>query len=546
MKKYDVFISYRRDDGAQYARIIQLLLENSGYSVFLDYEELRDGKFGKKIESAIKEAPIFILIFTRKYLSRCWRISDWVRKEIMLAIQEGKKIIPIVPDNIPIHVPLLINREIKKMLKTEQFSFIDFGMQLRENVRTIITERIENEVDLDFETIRDIPYSKILPFVMDESHHPVNYVEHDTKHGIALQPFTSLIIGFDDIGQEIFKFIYEFSSFIGFNNKKCKFKCYAVDENMDKKAGVIRAKMPAIGSEELSLIHTSVNSEKFWNVITDNINDLNYIVISLDDIKTSFSLLSQLYYICRVYNRNNVGLFIKCKNHRTLHDILKLNELMGTRNIHPFVIDYNAEYESALLDKAKELLWFNAYGREFGLSRIYELTNKSLQSLSNEYWNLCYGELAIERIRENKNISSYDAIIENNRRKAGIISPMLNSYTMKTLMGLHENNMDKWCDCISCIDYYKHGSKNQECLSEDLVLIYNIAHMEYERWLSSQKLFGYTFGICNDSSKKLSSYMVPWEELDADKKFYIFEMVEASIKMMFRQELDKNRTRTYQ
>ena len=38
--KYDVFISYRREDGKEYARQIQLKLENYGYSVFLDVEEL--------------------------------------------------------------------------------------------------------------------------------------------------------------------------------------------------------------------------------------------------------------------------------------------------------------------------------------------------------------------------------------------------------------------------------------------------------------------------------------------------------------------------
>ena len=42
-KKYDIFISYRRDDGAQYARILQLELEKYHYNVFLDYEELTDG-----------------------------------------------------------------------------------------------------------------------------------------------------------------------------------------------------------------------------------------------------------------------------------------------------------------------------------------------------------------------------------------------------------------------------------------------------------------------------------------------------------------------
>lgn len=35
---YDIFISYRRDGGADIARQIQLVLENYGYKVFLDYD----------------------------------------------------------------------------------------------------------------------------------------------------------------------------------------------------------------------------------------------------------------------------------------------------------------------------------------------------------------------------------------------------------------------------------------------------------------------------------------------------------------------------
>ena len=56
---YDIFISYRRTTGAQYARIIQLMLAQRGYKVFLDYDELKDGVFGKRIKAAINEAPVF-------------------------------------------------------------------------------------------------------------------------------------------------------------------------------------------------------------------------------------------------------------------------------------------------------------------------------------------------------------------------------------------------------------------------------------------------------------------------------------------------------
>ena len=65
MQKYDIFISYRRVGGAQYARILQLMLLQRGYNVFLDYDELTDGNFSTHIQKAIKNAPIFILILSK-------------------------------------------------------------------------------------------------------------------------------------------------------------------------------------------------------------------------------------------------------------------------------------------------------------------------------------------------------------------------------------------------------------------------------------------------------------------------------------------------
>lgn len=93
VRKYDVFISYRRDDGAQYARILQLELEKRGYKVFLDYEELTDGVFGDNIKEAIKEATFFLMVLTPKYLERSMESDSWVREEIELAIKNNKHFI---------------------------------------------------------------------------------------------------------------------------------------------------------------------------------------------------------------------------------------------------------------------------------------------------------------------------------------------------------------------------------------------------------------------------------------------------------------------
>ena len=81
-KEYDIFISYRRVGGADKARILKTELEGRGYKVFLDFDELKDGVFDKRIMDAIDSSPIFMFLLTPNSLERCLNEDDWVRKEI--------------------------------------------------------------------------------------------------------------------------------------------------------------------------------------------------------------------------------------------------------------------------------------------------------------------------------------------------------------------------------------------------------------------------------------------------------------------------------
>jgi len=146
-KPYDIFISYRRAGGAQYARILQLMLQQRGYNVFLDYDELTDGVFGDHIKAAIKEAPVFMLILSERSMNRCLNENDWVRQEILLAIRQGKHLIPVNPDNsfdgFPAdtetqHLP----PEIRNQISSHQFSEINFGQTLGVTLDLMIKNRI--------------------------------------------------------------------------------------------------------------------------------------------------------------------------------------------------------------------------------------------------------------------------------------------------------------------------------------------------------------------------------------------------------------------
>lgn len=140
--KYDIFISYRRDGGAQYARILQLMLIQRGYRVFLDYDELTDGIFSDNIKAAIREAPVFMLILSKGSMARCVNDDDWVRQEMILAVEQGKHIIPVNPDNSFDSFPEGIPEKLKDTFSTLQYSEISFGQALGVTVDLMIEKRL--------------------------------------------------------------------------------------------------------------------------------------------------------------------------------------------------------------------------------------------------------------------------------------------------------------------------------------------------------------------------------------------------------------------
>lgn len=140
--KYDIFISYRRAGGAQYARILQLMLAQRGYKVFLDYDELTDGIFSDHIKAAIKDAPVFMLVLSEGSLKRCVNEDDWVRQEIILATQHDKHFVPVNPDNKFDGIPDGVPDEIAKAAGSHQQSEIGFGQTLGVTIDLLIKNRL--------------------------------------------------------------------------------------------------------------------------------------------------------------------------------------------------------------------------------------------------------------------------------------------------------------------------------------------------------------------------------------------------------------------
>jgi hypothetical protein len=90
-----VFLSYRRDSGAEIARLLQTFLEQRGFRVFLDVDQLGAGHFDKQLLNEIHDCDYFLLVCARGCLDRCSSEDDWIRREIAQAILCRRQIIPI-------------------------------------------------------------------------------------------------------------------------------------------------------------------------------------------------------------------------------------------------------------------------------------------------------------------------------------------------------------------------------------------------------------------------------------------------------------------
>lgn len=378
--------------------------------------------------------------------------------------------------------------------------------------------------------IIDSAYLSVTTLKQRESALPVNCVEIDKATATVTSPFTAMIIGFGNTGLEAFKFLYEFSAFIGPDMNKSPFKCYAIDEKMNRIAGLVRQRMPAIGEDELELIQAPVDSEVFWDKVKSTINGLNYIVIALNNDDTGLALAVNMFK----YALNSRGtcqtplkIMVRCYN---AGNAKRMRE--AAESLNSSTAGYNIEI--CLFGEEKDLYSCNTIlsdniltaAQEF--NKVYEKSDIDPEKL----WQKCFGETEITRLITKKNMSRYHAIRDINRRIAQNISNTLHRSTKMILMGLGNGCSKERLDAyIEYAESRKAETTTYECDSNDARLLVIIAMVEHERWIASHKLMGYVYGKENDIVKKHNVYICPWEELSENIQSYDCNVVDTTLKL---------------
>jgi hypothetical protein len=105
-----VFISYRREDAAPYARLLQheLRARFPEAQVFVDVDSIEPGSdFSEEIRRAVGSCSVLLALIGREWLTladdeglrRLDDPNDYVRLEIQTALDRGVRVVPVLVDN---------------------------------------------------------------------------------------------------------------------------------------------------------------------------------------------------------------------------------------------------------------------------------------------------------------------------------------------------------------------------------------------------------------------------------------------------------------
>ena len=457
-----------------------------------------------------------------------------------------------------------------------------FYCHARQNGLNRVIEDIAVKRGLDVRII-DSSHLSIELLKANQDYHPVKLVDVDKDNPTTVSSeFNSLIIGFDEAGQDAMKFLYEFGAFVsneGTPEKEIRspFHCIAADKRMNELQGVFSTFAPAAiaqknndGTKLIELVQCDcLSSEFFDNVLDKDLRQkLNYVVITLgyDDLGMMLAIrilnhirreredLSRLRIFVRSYRPERESYMQKIANYYNEGynqdcDGSKKTEYKTDAIIIPFgqsekIYSYDMIIRDELTVQGK--MFQKHYCEMKGEKVLWDERREKLTGAKDKQGNvISIGErkVSLNKMRELRRKESQDL--------ANALHAETKIYLLNTLI----ENEGSWNDLFS--NYFDNSGKPKSEGSYDKIrypylstkenqAILNLARLEHLRWNASHEMLGYTIAdtdvhSCNERTRQ-HNCLRPWEELDeegrtvsqlegwkADYKSFDFGVVDVSI-----------------
>lgn len=412
-----------------------------------------------------------------------------------------------------------------------------FYCHARKNSINNVSEDIAFKQGVEVRII-DSSYLSVELLKADENNHPVKLVKIDKQNPTTVSStFNSLIVGFDEVGRDALKFIYEFGAFVDTNATpedewRSPFHCVVVDKRMNELEGVFSTFTPSAmkqtnkdGSNLIELKQCDcLSSEFFRNIVNDNFcKELNYIVIAVGDDEMGMMLAIRLLnHIRRVKaDLSQLRIYVRC--YRTdkeaymqqiatyYNDGCKDGCTETNHVIIPFgqkqqIYSYDMIINDELIQNGK--IFQAEYARLKGEKMLWDDRRKELQK-----------EGTIDKMRELRRKESQDL--------ANALHMSTKLYLLKQCMP----NDTNWNDFFNRLFDGNELARREGAFSyisypmldyfENKAML-NLARLEHLRWIASHEMLGYTKAHegLHESNERTREHncLRPWQELDKESE----------------------------
>lgn len=417
-----------------------------------------------------------------------------------------------------------------------------FYCHARQNGLNRIVEDIAFKQEIEVRII-DSSYMAVELLKADEKNHPVRFVEIDTKNPTTVKSaFNSLIIGFDEVGRDSLKFLYEFGAFVDSNASpsaelRSPFHCVVVDKRMNELEGSFVNFTPAVLSQKnadcsplVELKSCDCLGKDFYEQVLCSkfCQSINYIVVAVGDDELGMTLAIRILNHIRRERADLSHMRIYVRSYRA--DKENYMQKIATY--------YNEGYSHGL--KEKEAAWKNeAVIKLFGQSKniySYEMVvNEELIQKGRQYqagYALLKGDKSWDERRASlQKTGSLDSIRKLRRQESQDLGNALHAdtkiYLLKNALGKDYN----WSDFLR--RYFNEVNMPQCEGSYDKInypfltpfenkTILNLARLEHIRWIASHEMLGYTkahqdLHSCDERIRQ-HNCLRPWQELDDESR----------------------------
>lgn len=416
-----------------------------------------------------------------------------------------------------------------------------FYCHARRNGLNRIVEDISFKYGLDVRTV-DSSYLAVGLLKSDEANHPVHFVDIDEQNPTTVKSkFCSLIIGFDEVGRDALKFLYEFGAFIDSsvtpdNEQRSPFRCVAIDKRMEELKGSFVSFTPAVmiqrnmdGSPLVELKACDCLRTDFYEKILTNdfCKELNYIVIAIGDDELGMTMAIRILNYIRLGRPDLHQLRIYVRSYRS-------DKEMYMQQIANY---YNDGYNKGLKDESfKNDAVIKLFGQSKDIYTYEMIINEKLTEKGRKYqesYARLRGETTLwdDRRKNEQKKGTLDNMRSLRRKELQDLGNALHADTkihlLKQAMGndfdwrgflnryFDEDNMPK---CEGSYDKIRYPllTKKENCA------ILNLARLEHMRWNASHEMLGYVKALpglhsCDERTRQ-HNCLRPWHELDDESR----------------------------